>query len=135
MSRLRSGPHQITLNNTSPSAPPDIDKIPAGQSGNDALVEIPLGAPTLRKRRKLKKKRKRKESGCDAQAIKASDEIFEAILKRHKRKAMKRKDVVMKTPAGAVAMKRPAGQVLGCSKCWYLQNGCGACRPCDYKKR
>ena len=134
LSRLRSGPPPLT------KSPSEGSRPPAGQSGNDALVEKPLGAPTLRKRRNLKKRKEHLEFGCGAlvpksSPIAASDEIFQAILKRDKRKAMKRKHVLMKRQAGAVAMKKPAGQILGCSKCRYLQNGCGACRPCNYKKR
>ena len=135
LSRLRSGPPPLTNTPLREVAPP------AGQSGDDALVEKPLGAPTLRKRRKLKKKKRHLESGCEALVPKSSP-IAASILKREKGKAEERssrvrrkKEVVKKMPAGAVAMKRPAGQVLGCSKCRYLQNGCGACRPCDYKNR
>jgi hypothetical protein len=77
---------------------------------------------------------------CHRSAIAASDEVFQALLKRtkgkaeeKKKRAHKAKGAVLK-PVKAVA-KRPAAHVLGCSKCRYLLNGCGKCRPIGWKKR
>ena len=76
------------------------------------------------------------EKGMDASAAAATSGVLGSLLGRESEKAAAKRVEVLKRPAAKAAPKgKQKGATLGCSKCRYLKNGCGACRDKALRKK